>query len=246
MYKFFRIISHLAGIIGCIVAIFILCNEYPSNDVKFDYIGVIIGILSILVTILVTWNIYSALGIERKNREALSEQKQHNKELKADFDRFKREVYSEIESTKSLVSSQVDQQIKQRLKSSENAYISLFNTTQAQVAAAINDIDYFQQYTYYQTALLALLQCDNFPSDIRININVMLAEMDALLNLIPINDSEIDKRMIILHDNDKREFIQNMEEICKSSREEFSFEDRQKFMDIAARAKIVFEKALGK
>lgn len=243
MCKFLKICSHIAGIVGAAIAICLLCRVCPTNDVKFDYIGVIIGILALLVTLLVAWNIYSALGIERRIEEALDKQRQHNIEQKTDLDNFKKEIYSKIKTLETSIPTQIDQQIQNSLKSAKNAYISLFNTTQAQVAAAIKDIDYFQQYTHYQTALNALLQCDNFPSDIRINIKIMLAEMDALLKLIPINDAEINRRMIFLQDNDKNEFIQNMEEISKSSREEFSFEDRQKFMEIAAKATQIFKRA---
>lgn len=127
------------------------------------------------------------------------------------------------------------------MNSAEKAYIALFNTTQAQVAAAIKDGDYYQQYSYYQTALNAILQCDNFPSDIRTNIKVILGEMEELLKLIQTHGDEVDSRKYMLYDADKKEFIQNMEEISKSSRGEFSFEDRQKFMDIAAKVRKIFD-----
>lgn len=117
----------------------------------------------------------------------------------------------------------------------------MFNASQAQISVAIKDKDYLQQYSYYQTALLALLQCEDFPSDIRTNIKVILAEMEELLKLIDTHNDEKKGDIYKLHDEDKKEFIQNMEEICRSSREEFSFEDRQKYILIAAKAKQVFD-----
>ena len=65
IYKGLRVTSHLTGIFGCITAIFLLCRDCPTNDVDFDYIGAIVGILAILVTLLVAWNIYSAIGVEQ-------------------------------------------------------------------------------------------------------------------------------------------------------------------------------------
>lgn len=44
-----------------------------------------------------------------------------------------------------------------------------------------------------------------------------------------------------LYDEYKNEFISNMEEIGKSNCEEFSFEDRQRFMIIAAKAIQIFK-----
>lgn len=43
-----------------------LCNSLPRNS-GMDYIGVIVGILSLLVTILIGWNIYTVVDFNRKN-----------------------------------------------------------------------------------------------------------------------------------------------------------------------------------
>lgn len=240
-YFYIQIVLHMISLLGSIVAFYLLyqCNYcYMATS---DASDVIITTLSILVTLLVGWNIYRALGIERRFKEAFSEQKQHDKEQKNDFEKLKCEIYSKIESMEALVSTQIDQQIEKRMNSAEKAFVSLFNTTQAQVAAAIKDEEYLQQYSHYLTALNALLQCDNFPSDIRININVILGEMEELMKMISTHGDEMNSRKYKLFDNDKDEFIQNMEEISKSSREEFSFEDRLKFMDIAVKARKIFD-----
>lgn len=233
MYKFFRIISNLAGIIGCIVAIFLLCNEYPSNDVKFDYIGFIIGILALLVTILVTWNIYSAIGIKQKVGKALSDIAEEIKKQIERNDKFRTEIAASIEDVKVQHTL-----VLERLESAEQAYEALFNATQAQVSALNEDNgnDFFQQYAHCQTALCAMLKCRHFPSDIRHNIKVLLSMMDGILKNREVSNSANDR----LYDEDRKEFIQNMDDISKSSREEFSFEDRQKFMQVTAKAMQIF------
>lgn len=230
MYKGYRIISHLAGILGCIVAISLLCNEYPSSDLKFDYIGAIIGVLSILVTVLVTWNIYSAIRIEQRVEDALLR-------LAKNHDKFRNEIAATIDDVKTKLTL-----VSERIESAELAYITLFNATQAQVSAlkTDNDYDFFQQYSHYQTALCAMLKCRHFPSDISYNIKALLGMMDDVLKIREGSNSVNDQ----LYDEDKNEFVSTMEDIIKSSNEKFSFEDRQRFMGIAARAQHIFKSNL--
>lgn len=242
MNRFIRISSHILGVFGGIVAIYLLCNKCPSNDLRIDYIGVIIGILAILVTLLVAWNIYNAIGVEQRMNGIMQRQKDHQSEQERRFEDYRKEIDSKIESIQSFTSSQIEQKIKTKVDSAKYAYIALFNTTQAQVSVAIKDKDYLQQYSYFQTALCALLQCNNFPSDIRFNIKVMLDEMSILVNQMSDEIMEVKNKTYSIHEEDKQEFIQNMEDISKSPREEFSFVDRQKFMEIATKAKEIFEK----
>lgn len=60
--------------------------------------------------------------------------------------------------------------------------------------------------------------------------------MDGILKNREVSNSANDR----LYDEDRKEFIQNMDDISKSSREEFSFEDRQKFMQVTAKAMQIF------
>ena len=80
-YSFIQIILHIISLLGAVVAFYLLfqCNYYYCMGTS-DSSDIIIPTLSILVTLLVGWNIYSALGIESRFKEALSEQKQREKE----------------------------------------------------------------------------------------------------------------------------------------------------------------------
>ena len=51
----------LANILILIINIYFVCHFYPRvpSYLGFDYIGVIVGILSLLVAILITWQIYN-------------------------------------------------------------------------------------------------------------------------------------------------------------------------------------------
>lgn len=52
------IIFSLVAIIMSIIAI---STRYPRTDLSFDYMGLIVGILSLLVTALIGWQVYNAI-----------------------------------------------------------------------------------------------------------------------------------------------------------------------------------------
>ena len=57
----------IAAIICSVVAI---CVSLPSApELGMDYIGVIVGILSLLVTMLIGWQIYNAVTIEKRIKD---------------------------------------------------------------------------------------------------------------------------------------------------------------------------------
>lgn len=94
-YGWFILIINLAFFIVNTVA---LCVNFPSKEnLSFDYMGVIVGILSILVTILLGWQIFINISMERKVDEKL---KEVSKELKAEIKETGDIVKSEIENKK--------------------------------------------------------------------------------------------------------------------------------------------------
>lgn len=66
MNKTERYIIYAIIAISLTFSIISLCNSLPRNN-EIDYIGVIVGILSLLVTILIGWNIYTVVDFNRKN-----------------------------------------------------------------------------------------------------------------------------------------------------------------------------------
>lgn len=55
----------LFAIIVSIVNIVVVCLSNPKTAVYFDYQGIIVGSLSILVTLLIGWNIYSVVDFKK-------------------------------------------------------------------------------------------------------------------------------------------------------------------------------------
>ena len=70
MDKAKEVIIYIIVLASLIMSIFSLCNSLPRTD-GLDYIGVIVGILSLLVTILIGWNIYTVIDFN-KTKEELS------------------------------------------------------------------------------------------------------------------------------------------------------------------------------
>ena len=75
----------IAAIICSVVAI---CVSLPSApELGIDYIGVIVGILSLLVTMLIGWQIWNVIAIDKKVKD---EVKQVSKSFAKDIKKNKR------------------------------------------------------------------------------------------------------------------------------------------------------------
>lgn len=59
MYKYF---PHVVSVLAIIISIIALANICPRFS-SFDYLGLIVGILTLLVTLLLGWQIYNAIDI---------------------------------------------------------------------------------------------------------------------------------------------------------------------------------------
>ena len=58
------------SLIATIMSIIAICvSAYRSPELGFDYIGVIVGVLALLVTILIAWQIYSMIDFNSKKRD---------------------------------------------------------------------------------------------------------------------------------------------------------------------------------
>ena len=69
MYRYF---PHVVSVLAIIISITALANMCPRFS-SFDYLGLIVGILTLLVTLLLGWQIYNAVDI-RNNLNKLNKQ----------------------------------------------------------------------------------------------------------------------------------------------------------------------------
>ncbi|MGN0033428.1 MAG: hypothetical protein ACI358_06620 [Candidatus Limimorpha sp.] len=71
MKKFCRILSYIILIYSFIGTTICIFNIFPRSDnQEFDYSGIIVGILSLLVTLLVGWNIWTAIDLKNEMKNA--------------------------------------------------------------------------------------------------------------------------------------------------------------------------------
>lgn len=78
-------ISIILSIVALVVSLLLMFPCLPrilsNNEIQFDYIGAIVGILALLVTILIGWNIYQLVDV---------------KGIRKDFEAYKEDVKSDI------------------------------------------------------------------------------------------------------------------------------------------------------
>lgn len=77
------ICSYILSSVAIVLSIVAICISLPRTDMSFDYLGLITGILGMLVTVLVGWNIYMIIDF-----------KQEKEKLQQYFDEQKTEVRS--------------------------------------------------------------------------------------------------------------------------------------------------------
>lgn len=68
-----RIIVYVVIMVSLVLSVTALCRSL-QRTAGFDYIGVIVGILALLVTALITWNIYSVVDFNRKKDELIRQE----------------------------------------------------------------------------------------------------------------------------------------------------------------------------
>ena len=77
------ICSYILSSLAIVLSVVTICVALPRTDMSFDYLGLVTGILGVLVTVLVGWNIYMVIDF-----------KQEKEKLQQYFDEQKKEVRS--------------------------------------------------------------------------------------------------------------------------------------------------------
>lgn len=85
--------SFAFSIVSLGVIIFMSCKLYPSNEkLDFDYQGIIVAVLSILVTILIGYKIYDGMYLQRK----LDEMQLIKDEIKREIGDIRKDLQKEV------------------------------------------------------------------------------------------------------------------------------------------------------
>lgn len=93
MSKYGNTITLILSAISIMVSVAALCRTYPhTSDLGMDHQGVIVGMLALLVTILIGWQIYTAINVKEELKDI--------KDLRREINKQERDIY--IRSTNNL------------------------------------------------------------------------------------------------------------------------------------------------
>lgn len=146
-----------------------LCKEYPrTENLGFDYIGVIIGILSFLIAILAIMFGYKILDVDKQIAVKISKVKTGiNSEIS--------KVKTEMENTKRGIRTEI-KDLDNRSKIYTEAYACLM-----QGEVYLSTHDYFTAYKEYIEAMVGFSILEDFKhcEDIKFKIESLIRQMRA-------------------------------------------------------------------
>lgn len=97
-----------------IILLLVVCPRIIKHgNIDFDYMGIIVAVLALLVTFLVAWNIYSALGIEAQVKTQNSNIDRLNNEFSSKVISMETTFDERLEETKRVV-QQINEQAGKR------------------------------------------------------------------------------------------------------------------------------------
>lgn len=143
----------IISVLSLVTNILLVCFAFPrvirEDNIGFDYLGIIVGVLSLLITILIGWNIYTMVDFNRKTKEMERKVEREIRNIKTEYQNIE-DDYREIE--KSLKHTQ-----------SDITFISILNNT---VILDRESNDNFVQYIFdgYMDALDVAIR-DNLTND---------------------------------------------------------------------------------
>lgn len=145
MKKFLKIAKNIGLLYSIILTTICICNIFPrSENLNFDYSGIIVGILSILVTLLMGFNIWNAIDMKNEIDK-----------VKKQFEDFYSSIHKKQE--------ELDKKITELDKKQENIkYFGYAITDFCQVYSKLEPAkkDYFNTYCKSLNALRNFIKTD--------------------------------------------------------------------------------------
>lgn len=145
MKKYLKIAKNISLLYSTILTTICICNIFPrSENLNFDYSGIIVGILSILVTLLMGFNIWNAIDMKNEIDK-----------VKKQFEDFYSSIHKKQE--------ELDNKITELDKKQENIkYFGYAITDFCQVYSKLEPAkkDYFKTYCKSLNALRNFIKTD--------------------------------------------------------------------------------------
>ena len=173
----------IAAIICSVVAI---CVSLPSEpEIGIDYIGVIVGILSLLVTMLIGWQIYNVITIDKRIEDKVNEV---TDSFEKDIKKTKDE--NEISLKKALYKAEY-LELKIQLTEHYPEGVTKCLKTMTQYAIDINNPTYFTEiakYTIHSKEEICRITIINNNNRILLLNNDLIEISQSLLNHLTASD----------------------------------------------------------
>lgn len=96
-------ISLAISTVALIASFVAVARLAPTQGIDFDYLGVIIGILSFLVTLLIGYQIYTVINVKEELKEVRQLRKEIDEKMKANADELSDEFRSELGMSAPLI-----------------------------------------------------------------------------------------------------------------------------------------------
>ena len=201
--------SVILAIIAIIFSIVALCNTCPrlisEDEPGFDYIGVVVGVLSLLVALLIGWNIYNALDLNKRI-----------KHIEEENIRIINNTENALVDVQIRVNDALNKLDRNRIQTEEYC-MGIVDFLQGFTLLREDD-RYMLAYRNFVSSILHFTRCN---SQVRLNIDSSLNNMEVCLN----EAKQSDYRNIgelIGFENAVNEIIQsNSSEFAASQRERF-------------------------
>lgn len=103
--RFKRVVSKwlwLFAIILSIINIVLVCRTSPRERLEFDYLGVIVGSFSLIVTVLVGWNILSVVDIKQSVKNMQTQLSKYENSISSRIEESLCPIKDEMSSLRSL------------------------------------------------------------------------------------------------------------------------------------------------
>ena len=98
-HKWIIAIAIILSVVAITMSIITLCSVYPNKDLGFDYLGIIVGMFALLITILIGWQIFSLINFRETQKEIL-ELREESKRMLANTKEYHDKIELEIYKTK--------------------------------------------------------------------------------------------------------------------------------------------------
>lgn len=96
--------------ISVIASVIAICRTCPRVELDFDYMGLIVGILALLVTILIGWQIWNLIDFDRRVKSKINE----------DRKKLQREILDEVKLRDENLKKWFEICIEEKIKKERN------------------------------------------------------------------------------------------------------------------------------